>query len=101
MSGIYIPGMAMPERCGDCEIGPSAEMDGNVCPFYQLHGEEQAKFINIRHTDCPVIPVPDHGRLGDLDRLALEMMDAKNADQALAMVDDAPTIIPAEKEVSL
>ena len=103
MSGIYIPGMKMPERCGDCEIGPSAEMDGNVCPFYQLHGEEQAKFINIRHPDCPVIPVPPHGRLIEKDDVFKLIQSMPSVDRLLPVefmraLYGLPTIIPADKE---
>jgi len=43
------------------------------------------------------VPKRPHGRLVDADRLGFAMMDAANADQALAMVDDAPTIIEAEE----
>jgi hypothetical protein len=43
------------------------------------------------------VPKRPHGRLVDADRLGLAMMDAANVDQALAMVDDAPTIIQAEE----
>ena len=42
-----------------------------------------------------VLKMP-HGRLVDADRIGFAMMDAANADQALAMVDDAPIVLEAE-----
>ena len=43
------------------------------------------------------VPKRPHGRLVDADKLSFDMMDAANADQALAMVDDPPTVIEAEE----
>lgn len=86
MSGIYIEGMEMPQ---DGELlCINIYPDGKVCINLNLKCNRIAT----------AIPVPDHGRLVDADRLGFAMMDAENADQALAMVDDAPTIIPADKE---
>jgi len=80
--GIYIPDMEMPTNEPMLvKINP----DGSVSTTAKN---------NYRKYEA--IPVPKRGRLIDADRLGFAMMDAANADQALAMVDDAPTIIPAE-----
>lgn len=84
---LYIPNVSLPKD-GDFELWIAVRKDGSYS--YNISGG----WHNGRET---AVHVPPHGRLGDLDRLALEMMDAKNADQALAIVDDAPTIIPAEE----
>lgn len=77
MSGVYIYGMQKPEKCDDCPL-QTADM---ICEL----------------STCPLIPVPDHGRLGDLDRLEKELA----FDYAYAAADickAAPTIIPADKK---
>ena len=64
--GIYIKGMEMPTSCMDCPL----EM-----PFCDLWTNEKfaaLKWVNRyeeRHPDCPLVPVPAHGRLIDADAL--------------------------------
>lgn len=41
MSGIYTPNVEKPNSCADC--------NAYTCPY--------------NYEDCPIIPVPDHGRL--------------------------------------
>lgn len=54
MSGIYIPGLAMPTNCLDCPVY------WDKCPNFETEGEEYLERI---HPDCPLIHVPPHGRL--------------------------------------
>ena len=88
MSGVYIPGMEMPESCAEClNIGWQYVFECNLDDVES----------GARLGSCPLIPVPDHGRLGDLDRLEKELV----FDYAYAAADickAAPTIIPADKE---
>jgi len=89
---VLIKGMEMPKSCGNCPMCHSnAEYDYAYCCVSSAETSG-----NKIPSGCPLIPVPPHGRLIDSDVLAMEMMDAANADQALAMVDDAPTVIEAE-----
>ena len=111
---VYIKGMEMPSGCAECPL----EM------YYFNTGETRCRVTNKtletsyrptsyekRDSDCPLIPVPDHGRLVDADALikktAENMDEAKKADNydwwnACSVVGDfvmdAPTIIPADKE---
>ena len=62
-----------------------------------MDAEEFDKICAKKGLQFIYTPVQPHGRLVDADRLGLAMMDAANADQALAMVDDAPTVIEAEE----
>ena len=94
---VYIPGMEMPTSCSNCVLCACyKESKGEVyrCDITM----RPVKYFEVRLDNCPLVPVPPHGRLGDLDKLAFNVMDASTADQALAMIDDAPTIIPADKE---
>ena len=102
MSSIIIKGLEMPTSCRTCPMKMNCDdCEGWECVCVPLHkqiGYFDDLLTDKRRDDCPIVPVPTHGRLGDLDKLALEMMDAANVDQALAMLDDAPTIIPASEE---
>lgn len=105
MSGIYIPGMEMPKSCFECKLLDYT--DGYKCR-YRFESLAREHGINISRPDwCPLVPIPDHGRLIDADALSEE--HRKRAYEtngssyqfhitAKAWVDDAPTIIPADKE---
>lgn len=102
--GIYLPNMEMPKNCEACEL--AKHFDGyqeNDCPFNAFS-----------YYDCPLIPVPPHGRLGDLDELVRKIehdrynhthTDGLAARHHIAEyghflkeIADIPTIIPAYKE---
>ena len=98
MSGIYIPGLAMPTNCLDCPVY------WDKCPNFETEGEEYLERI---HPDCPLVPVPEHGRLIDADRLRHShcaectlypdncLGDECDWD-SIFHIDHAPTIIPAD-----
>lgn len=98
MSGIYIPGMEIPKDKGialvlrpDASVGLYTVHSGML---YSELGERQA------------IPVPNHGRLIDADRLdkaigeEVHECEWDNASfsgyRVWDLLDDAPTIIPAD-----
>ena len=106
MSGVYIPNMKMPESCDVCW----AEYSYEIC--------------NSHSENCPLIPVPDHGRLIDADVLEADnwhlqrymttptgcwieskmlkdaptIIPASGGKEVEDMLENAPTIIPADKE---
>jgi hypothetical protein len=97
--GIYLPDMEMPKNCYNCWLG-------HKCPKYEalLWNEINKE----RKADCPLVPVPPHGRLGDLDELkerATKRLYASNHGSMaeayyasiIDLIDSAPTIIPAEE----
>lgn len=87
---VLIKGMEMPRNCWDC---PLINTSPCACKGYSTALEH----VTDRHADCPLVPVPKHGRLGDLDRLEKELV----FDYAYAAADicrAAPTIIPAEED---
>ena len=102
MSGIYIPGWEDPMYC-------------NACPFNYdgicfLNDDITCTYAPVtRAADCPLIPVHNHGRLGDLDKLENNLrLCAKyqTGDRQLGIlgccwtIRSAPTVIPADKEAS-
>ena len=68
--------------------------DSNGCVHWVFQNQDTLEFL--KHGAVTKV-TETHGRMIDADKLAFELMDAKNTDQALAMVDDAPTIIEAEE----
>ena len=87
MSGIYIKGRKLPNSCDDCWVSdcPNDEhIDG-----YQMMD---------RPYYCPLIPVPDHGRLVDADALMEHLGDVEYKGAIKRVLVQVPTIIPADKE---
>ena len=86
---ILIRGMAMPKNCTGCPI---------CCGLPYQHRD-----VKGRRPDCPLIELPPHGRLVDLDELKTAFprcdnsMDIKIA-SVRATINHAPTIIEAEGE---
>ena len=97
---ILIKGMEMPTSCGDCKLRTAVGCCGNL-PH------------NTRMPNCPLVPVPPHGRLIDADALRTAMYhEAFETDTPMQkwdsgcwirykmferMEEAAPTIIPAEE----
>lgn len=96
---VFVRGLEMPKNCALCIFRAPGE---TWCPFtlQEVPG-------NTIPEDCPLVPVPPHGRLGDLDALA-QLFKEKATEHggvggimvamAAGCIDAAPTIIPAEEE---
>jgi len=89
VSGIYIPGVEMPASCYKCGVSCNlvSHIVRNMHPFW-------------RYEKCPLVPVPDHGRLIDASVLMEKCMkeDTFLAEMLFRKLSNAPTIIPADKE---
>lgn len=102
-----VPNSNKPVRCNRC---PFIDADSLNCTLM----EDSYKYIELacQHIHCPLIELPPHGRLGDLDVLTEDlaiyrgghsegwgydggMYEAYN--NSLMLVEDAPTIIEAER----
>jgi hypothetical protein len=112
--GVYIKGMEMPISCWECYF-----QDCGNC-ILNAHKVVDNCIIEGRiDEDCPLVPVPPHGRLIDADALMKEFEKAENtmanhgqeyacsfmsSSQEIStewycvedMLDNAPTIIEAE-----
>lgn len=108
MSGIYIPGMEMPQRDEVITIFP----DGTA------HRHHLGLRLHI--SESKAVPVPEHGRLVDADALKNTVLEALNnaitdgnstplgralcafiAKNIVDEIEAAPTVIPADKEETL
>lgn len=75
MSGIYIPGMEMPKSCFTCPFRRKVDPDNIMCIVTREVFEETfAGTIETRNrSNCPLVPLPDHGRLIDADALVADL----------------------------
>jgi hypothetical protein len=114
---IIIKGMEMPTNCFECSWRCKVDPENLLCRISGEYFEETfSGTIQNRHKSCPLVPVPPHGRLGDLDALmekdnddfskimemtapatvfSTALADAHTAIQEFLKA--APTIIPAEE----
>ena len=96
MSGVYIPDMKIPRDCTYCPCfnGISGWCNADESLI-------RPKDTYKRHPDCPLIPVPDHGRLIDADAFLEDLLfPTKEFERGMReLVADTPTIIPADKEI--
>lgn len=90
MSGIYINGMKMPKQCRDCKL-KYWNSEEEVCPFVGIIAPIG------RHDACPLVFVPNHGRLIDADTLAYNIEDVPYKGSVRRVLLSAPTIIEAEE----
>ena len=104
MSGVYIAGMQMPKKCVRCPFGIFGH-----CAANNDKDIEKVTADAERDVDCPLIPVPDHGRLIDANKVGLTdfeiilcQADENPYKSGLKMlldkIEKMPTIIPADKE---
>ena len=109
---VLIKGLKMPEKCWDCKLCAFIPIgdDGLMTKCLPLNRATDAEKLR---TDCPLVPVPDHGDLIDREKVvkALEYLvsarlDWENAakveeirglDAAICAVIDAKKVIPAER----
>lgn len=116
--GIYLSNMEMPTNCEKC---PFLDYEEGFCFASGAEGKSgwyeftlrPGEIKDRRHDDCPLVPVPPHGRLIDADalittfcewgtrlergrKLVITMSEAKQA--IVDIIEDAPTIIPASEE---
>ena len=116
MSDILIRGMEMPTSCGKCNLFDASHAIGLFSPLGWCHVNGKEIFRLSEKADfCPLVPVPPHGRLGDLDRLEQMFADIDNAPysgfdgtepfysaaDAAQIIRLAPTIIPADKDINV
>lgn len=101
---ILIKGMKMPENCFECPWRCKVDPENLLCRISGEYFEETfSGTIQNRHKSCPLVPVPPHGRLGDLDALAESVITPGIfppvvSSEVLVFLRNAPTIIPADPE---
>ena len=87
---VYIKGMEMPFGCGECPFVEGSVVSGELLLICKANG----KLYGGKPGDCPLVPVPDHGRLIDADALLATERETFEDYH----ISEAPTIIPADEE---
>lgn len=109
---VLIKDMKMPTSCMDCPFRVFDRMGGrgNICIINEsitLHAVLDGMDVKfVRMGDCPLFPVPDHGRLIDGDEALAEAKrlsgpvtgDGWDNWGVYALIERQKTIIPADKE---
>ena len=106
---VYIKGMEMPHIYYECQFNRNGfcdfiqETEDRICLVDQERNEQ-------RNDNCPLVPVPEHGRLIDADAIVQDLSpteddDVDNKTKLLLSVffrvlKAAPTILPADKEAA-
>ena len=108
---ILIRSMEIPTSCDKCRFCVNGFTD--AAPMYEcavqsyenvsVLVESDGKPFDFRPDWCPLVELPPHGRLGDLDKLMTEFMDSDldhlqrdDWKEVIQIVADAPTVIEAE-----
>lgn len=103
--GVYIKGMEMPKTCNDCPLHELFFAFGKqniVCSptGHALGGIDEKHLKESRNAGyCPLIEIPPHGRLGDLDELktAFPCGESIRTESVRATIDHMPAIIQADE----
>lgn len=111
---ILITGMKMPKNCATCQMLEGDKGDG-LChaasrwldddEYWTWYVYPEGDIDDSKPCNCPLIELPPHGRLGDLDALERnlrEMADYQHGDRQQGILGccnticSAHTIIPPE-----
>lgn len=95
MSGIYIPGMEMPTSCYKCHLKQRSGMDIICAVANERFSIADVNILYYRLDDCPLVPVPEHGRVIDADAFTA-LMFADPYQDFVHIIEQMPTIIPAD-----
>lgn len=95
--GVYIKGMKIPGECSDCRFVTWER--GYVCLATSTPSALRETINDKRRPDfCPLVHVPDHGRLVDADALIERLGDTEYKGALKRVLIQAPTVIPASEE---
>lgn len=102
---VLIKGMEMPTNCMLCPfcVEEADPANGEMC---MVTGTLMPPCTRERLNNCPLVPVPPNGRLIDADALKASLVFAEETAEwavpalraVLMVIDEMPTIIPADKE---
>ena len=105
---ILIKGMEMPTSCGKCKLFDTSHAIGLFSPlgWCRVNGKEIFR-LSEKADFCPLVVVPEpHGRLIDANALFEAVFkvwgieyDASDCNTLMSLINDAPTVITASKEV--
>ena len=99
---VIVRGMEMPKNCMSCPF-PAVGVDAYYCHCPTQDGKEyDFKYADTIPDTCPLIELPPHGRLGDLDKLNIHDISPVDGFCVMGVTEEdiglAETVIEAEGE---
>lgn len=110
MAGLYVPNMELPDTCFKCRFMFARRhcLLNTKIDFYSYENYDE---LEKRVDDCPLVYVPDHGRLIEADALIERLKPVETVlyrdaigtwhdiwDEECAEIAEMPTIVPADKK---
>ena len=101
MPDILIRGMEMPRTCADChdaDLPTAIAWLGAKCPW--AHGIIDPGVYDLRHgrhPDCPLLELPPHGDLIDMDKIRYTELYGGVEVTTANWIDSLPVVVPAER----
>ena len=98
---VIVKGMEMPKNCRICPCFQYDMFDDDIDGYCKAL---KTKIMNRskHHPDCPLIELPPHGRLGDLDKLNIHDISPVDGFCVMGVTEEdielADTVIEAEGE---
>lgn len=98
---VIVKNMKMPQNCYECRFMESIQrVDGDE-RFICLAFLKEITDLKERLDTCPLIELPDHGRLIDADKVIAEAKSGlywwETEQQIPGILEEIPTVIPAER----
>lgn len=97
MPDILIRGMEMPITCSQCPLC----YDYMMCSLRDgrfSHMGESFDCCEMRLADCPLVELPPHGDLIDMDKIRYTELYGGVEVTTANWIDSLPVIVPAERE---
>lgn len=107
MPEILIRGMEMPTDCYTCRFRTTSGLDEWMCMVSKnrfMAWEAGWNGDEYRHTNCPLVELPEHGDLIERNPL-VKLFNSRETDERWGWLDgedllNAPVIVPGNKEES-
>ena len=96
MPDILIRGMEMPKTCSQCPLC----YDYMMCSLREgrfSHMGESFDCCEMRLADCPLVELPPHGDLIDMDKIRYTELYGGVEVTTANWIDSLPVIVPAER----
>ena len=97
---VIVKNMEMPKNCKECKMWSICECLNDFEDFESIcYAVEDGDLV--RDKNCPLIELPPHGRLIDVDKIEYEKLYIDDVGKSYEMVgkddiDELPTVIEAE-----
>lgn len=104
--GVYIKGIDMPKKCCDCIFARDSGLGKDMVACIAVQGMVGVPKKSGKSEACPLVEVPKHGKLIDLNELGIGMANRKvftvpeyadGWNEAIRIVYNAPVVIEGDK----